>query len=125
MTGAAPTTAMVAADRAGSITLWDDGAVAFLGHSREHALGRNVAFIVPEEYRDRHRAGLQRVMGGGAVPAGGEPFHLPALLADGSVKVFAVRFVYLVAARGNAVGAMVIFEAADPGAAPWTAVLPT
>ncbi|MEO8693553.1 MAG: PAS domain-containing protein [Acidimicrobiales bacterium] len=106
------TLAAIGADSQGHITIWDRGAVDFIGYGTEQMLGRNVELLVPHEYRDRHRAGFAAAMGGGPRTADAAPFHLPVLLANGSTEVFAVRFVFLDDPAGQPAGAMILLQRA-------------
>jgi PAS domain S-box-containing protein len=114
--------AVVTIDRLGMVTGWSGAAALWFGYSVEKIVGTNVEMIVPVEYRERHRDGLQRAMAGGPRSADAAPFHLPVLRADGVVEVFAVRFVFLDTATGAPAGATVILERADPSAEAWTSV---
>ena len=95
------------------------------GHAFIDTVGRNVEMIVPIEYRDRHRDGPKRAMAGVPRSADAEPFHLPILCRDGTVVVFAARFVFLDTPSGQTIGATVILEQPDKPVAPWTPVLET
>ncbi len=53
--------AIVSIDRDGQLVSWNASAEQIFGYSEEDALGRNVTFIMPEEYRERHATGLRNL----------------------------------------------------------------
>ena len=114
--------ATIGADVRGHITIWDRVAHDYVGYRPEQVLGRNVEMLVPSEYRDRHRAGFAAAMAGGPRSADAAPFHLPVLLKDGSIEVFAVRFIFLDDPAGRPAGAMILLQRADGEAEAWTPV---
>src|SRR2546422_2133211 len=78
--------AVVVADDAGRIVLWNPAASSIFGYSAEEAVGQNVEMLVPPELRPQHRDGLAqwRRTGGGRYLDSGRPFELPARGRDGS-----------------------------------------
>lgn len=76
--------AILFADRDGVIRLWNKGAAAIFGHSREEAIGRTLDLIVPEKLRSRHWEGFDRVMATGVTQYGHEVLAVPAVRRDGS-----------------------------------------
>ena len=59
--------AFVTLDADGRVVEWNSWATELFGYSREDALGSELAeLIVPERYRERHRAGLLRARSGSA-----------------------------------------------------------
>ena len=54
--------AIIFADCAGVIRLWNQGAEALCGHSAEEAVGHTLDLIVPEPYRTAHWAGFSRAV---------------------------------------------------------------
>jgi PAS domain S-box-containing protein len=116
----APAWAVIGIDHLGTITWWDDGAVAHLGHAHGDVLGRNVEVIVPPELRSAHRAGLAAVAAGGPRNVT-EPFELPVLRADGTVVTFGARLNHLDSPQGRFAGAVVVLvpstaNSSDPSA---------
>ncbi|MBD0315526.1 MAG: PAS domain S-box protein [Nitrospiraceae bacterium] len=58
--------AVISMDSSGRVTEWSRQAETILGWSRAEALGQEIAsLIVPPQYREAHRAGLQRVLATG------------------------------------------------------------
>jgi PAS domain S-box-containing protein len=117
---AAPGLATVGAGRDGCIRYFDDGAVRMFGYAREQVVGQRIEVIVPVEHREAHRVGFERAIAGGSRTADAAPFHLPILLADQSVRVFAVRFVFLDAPYGGMVGALILVQPAAADAEPFS-----
>jgi PAS domain S-box-containing protein len=76
--------AMLFADREGRIRLWNAGAAAMFGYSREEALGQSLDLIVPERQRARHWEGWEKVMATGVTRYGTQVLAVPALKKDGS-----------------------------------------
>lgn len=66
------------------ILTWNHGAELMFGHGRE-ALGRPVTMIIPEKYRDGHRAGMARYLETGQTKLIGRRAELEGLRKDGSV----------------------------------------
>jgi PAS domain S-box-containing protein len=102
------------------ITSWSGAATDWIDYSNYEALGRNVELIVPTEYREQHRNGLQRAMAGGPRTADAAPFRLPVRRSDGQIEVFAVRFVFLDDPHGRPIGATVVMQRLDTHVEPWT-----
>ncbi len=77
--------AVIYADAAGVIQLWNPGATAMFGYSAEEAIGQTLDLIVPERLRGRHWEGYHRVMKTGESHYGpGELLAVPAVQKDGT-----------------------------------------
>lgn len=77
---------IVGMDHRGAVIEFNAAAERLFGYSREEALGREMAeLIVPEELRERHRAGLQRYLAGGESEIIDRRTELPALHKDGTI----------------------------------------
>jgi PAS domain S-box-containing protein len=77
--------AIVAADRDGTIRLWNPGAERIFGHSRDEALGHSLDLIIPERLRPRHWAGYMRTMQTGSTRYGeADLLSVPAVCKDGT-----------------------------------------
>jgi PAS domain S-box-containing protein len=77
---------IVGMDHEGTVIEFNTAAERLFGYSREQALGRDLAeLIVPEELRERHRAGLDRYLETGEGEMIDSRTELPALHADGTV----------------------------------------
>ncbi|WP_445148645.1 diguanylate cyclase [Baekduia sp. Peel2402] len=77
--------AIVGADADGLITLFNPAAERLFGWTAAEVLGRPVTLLMPERYREGHRAGIRRLAAGGAVPTLGvdAPLELHGLTRAG------------------------------------------
>ena len=77
--------AIIAADEESRIAFWSDSAARIFGWSAGEIVGRSLTELMPERFREAHRAGIERVRaGGGPHVIGGPPVELVGLRADGS-----------------------------------------
>jgi PAS domain S-box-containing protein len=77
--------AVLSMDDAGRIVFWNRAAEAMFGWSRDEALGRQLAeTIMPVEFRDPHRRGLQRFLATGAGTILGRRIEIVGLRRDGT-----------------------------------------
>ncbi len=77
--------AIVTIDHRGRIVEFNPAAERTFGHPRGEAVGRELAeLIIPEEFRERHRAGLAHYLATGEGPLLGKRIEVQALHADGS-----------------------------------------
>ena len=74
--------AVVCADRHGTITHWNPAAGRLFGWSAAEAIGQDLSFIVPEDLRAAHRAGLSRLAAAAEGSFTGRTVELPALRRD-------------------------------------------
>ena len=103
-------TAMLFADREGKIRLWNAGATAMFGYSREEALGQSMDLIVPERQRARHWEGWEKVMATGVTRYGREPLAVPALRKDGSRISIEFNILLVRGPAGEMAGAAAYFQ---------------
>jgi PAS domain S-box-containing protein len=76
--------AIIATDGRGAITFWNAGATRIFGFSTQEALGQSLDLIIPENLRERHWRGYERVMATGQSRYGdGDLLAVPALTMDG------------------------------------------
>ena len=80
--------ALVVADDAGVIRLWNSAAVELFGHDADTATGASLDLIVPEPFRERHWIGYRRAWDEGIRDAQRIAL-MPVLCADGEVRQFA------------------------------------
>jgi PAS domain S-box-containing protein len=77
--------AIVFADEAGVIRLWNPGAERIFGFAAAEAVGRSLDIIIPESLRARHWDGYHHVMRTGVSRYGaGEVLAVPGVRKDGS-----------------------------------------
>jgi PAS domain S-box-containing protein len=77
---------VIGMDHEGEVVEFNAAAERLFGYSREEALGRELAeLIVPEELRERHRAGLRRYLNGDPGEIIDRRTELPALHKNGTV----------------------------------------
>jgi PAS domain S-box-containing protein len=75
---------IVSADVNGRIIFWNAGAEAMFGYAPAEALGRALTELMPERYRDAHRAGMARFLANGEGRLMGATVEVEGLRADGS-----------------------------------------
>jgi PAS domain S-box-containing protein len=75
---------IVSADVNGRIIFWNAGAEAIFGMPASSALGQPLSRLMPERYRDAHRAGLARFVATGEARVMGTSVELEGLRADGT-----------------------------------------
>jgi len=77
--------AIVYADDAGLIRVWNRGAVRIFGFSETEALGRSLDIIIPTGPRERHWHGYRETMRTGQTRYGdGQILSVPAMRKDGT-----------------------------------------
>lgn len=75
--------AVVIADRAGDVVLWNEAATRLLGWTESDMVGRPLDTIIPERLRARHNAGFHHTMETGVTKYGESMLQVPALHRDG------------------------------------------
>ena len=75
--------AVIFADRAGIIRLWNAGAAEMFGYGPAEALGQPLDLIIPENLRARHNEGYRRVMAEGVSKYAKDLLAVPGLTKDG------------------------------------------
>lgn len=76
--------AIIATDHSGVIDFWNPGAERIFGFSADEAVGHSLDLIIPENLRDRHWSGFNRVMASGESHYGhGDLLSVPALTRSG------------------------------------------
>jgi len=76
--------AIVSADAAGNIVYWNGGAENLFGFPKEEIIGKPLSMLMPERYRNAHRAGLARFGSTGNVHVIGQTLELHGLRRDGT-----------------------------------------
>lgn len=75
--------AIISADERGNIVSWNRAASQMFGYAENEVLGQSLSMIVPEQYREHHERGMQRVAGGGEQHVIGKTVELLGLHRDG------------------------------------------
>ncbi|WP_062377763.1 PAS domain S-box protein [Demequina pelophila] len=75
--------AIISADARGRIRSWNTAAAALFGYAEDQVIGQPLELIIPKDYRDLHRTGVDRVSGGGETHVIGTTVELSGLRADG------------------------------------------
>jgi PAS domain S-box-containing protein len=76
--------AIVSADGNGRIIFWNAGAEAIFGRTSAEIVGRPLTDLMPERYRDAHRAGIARFLATGEGRLTGSTLEVEGLRADGT-----------------------------------------
>jgi len=96
--------AIIYADEAGVVRLWNRGAEEIFGWKQEEVLGLSMDFIIPEKYRARHWEGYARTMKTGRTKYGRTLLAVPALTKSGSTISIEFNVLLLKSATGATVG---------------------
>lgn len=75
--------AVIAADPAGAIVLWNPAAERMFGHTEEQALGKSLDIIIPQRQQQRHWDGYHKTMATGQTRYGHDVLRVPAVHKDG------------------------------------------
>jgi PAS domain S-box-containing protein len=75
--------AIVVADPAGKVVLWNGGATRVFGYSEAEAIGATLDLIIPEKLRARHWDGYEKTMATGQTKYGDSLLKVPATHKDG------------------------------------------
>jgi PAS domain S-box-containing protein len=76
--------AIILMDIHGNVTFWNKGAEKSFGYTADEMVGRPVAHIVPERFRDAHQRGVERVAAAGRLTLQASMFELVGLRKDGT-----------------------------------------
>lgn len=93
--------AIIAADREGTILLWNPAAERIFGFTAEEALGKSLDLIIPERFRKRHWDGYQQVMQTGRTRYGEDTLRVPGLRKDGDSLSIAFTVGLLISKEGE------------------------
>ena len=76
--------AVLVSDRDGTIRFWNASAERIFGFPSAEAIGQSLNIIIPERFRERHRAGWEKAMATGETRYDhGQLLAVPALRKDG------------------------------------------
>lgn len=76
--------AVIFADPAGVVRVWNPRATALFGHTAAEAIGQSLDLIIPEHLREAHWRGFQRAVAAGHTQPGAKPMTTRATHKDGS-----------------------------------------
>ncbi len=93
--------AIITIDDANRILAWNRGAEIIFGHDEMTMVGQPLENIIPERYRDLHRAGIRRVCRSGTMPLDGKTRQMFALRRDGSEFPIELTVSTLATAQGR------------------------
>lgn len=102
--------AIIFADKEGIIRLWNSGAEAIFGYSKEEAIGETLDLIVPEKLREKHWEGYRKVMDTGVTKYGSDLLSVPALKNDNSRLSVEFTIVLLKNDSGKPIGTAAIMR---------------
>ncbi len=98
--------AIVFADTAGTICVWNAAAERIFGFSASDALGKTQEIIIPERFRDAHRRGFERALAERRTRYAGQALPTRALRADGTQIYVELTFSIVLDAEGDVLGAL-------------------
>ena len=98
--------AVIAADPAGAIVLWNPAAERMFGHTEADAMGKSLDLIIPQRQQQRHWDGYNKTMETGKTRYGNDVLRVPAVHKDGHTLSIAFT-VALLHAPGGKVSAIV------------------
>jgi PAS domain S-box-containing protein len=75
--------AIIVADQRGHMVFWNQGAQMIFGYEENEVLSKPLTLLMPERYRDAHRAGMARLMATGEAHVIGRTVELHGLRKDG------------------------------------------
>ena len=106
--------AVIAADPAGAITLWNPAAERMFGHTEAEALGQSLDIIIPQRQQQRHWDGYNKTMETGQTRYGNDVLRVPAVHKDGHTLsiAFTVAMLHSPDGKVSAIVAVVRDESA-------------
>jgi len=102
--------AIIFADAAGIIRLWNSGAETIFGYGAGEAIGQGLDIVIPAKLRERHRQGYSKVMEGGVSKYMKELLAVPALRKDGTRISIEFSIVILKSDKGGVVGSAALIR---------------
>jgi len=100
--------AMIFADTAGIVQIWNRAAASLFGYSREEAVGASMDLIIPEKLRAAHWTGFQRAMETGMTRLKGRPTVTRATHSSGARLYVEMTFAVVRADDGAVFGAVAV-----------------
>lgn len=102
--------AMVFADRDGIVRLWNEGAEALFGYTRDETVGQSVDLIIPERLRDAHWSGFHRALAEGGSKYGRQPLFTRTHHKDGTAFYVDMGLAVVKDDAGNVAGAVALLR---------------
>jgi PAS domain S-box-containing protein len=96
--------AIIVADVAGRIVLWNPAAERLFGFTGAEAVGRSLDLLIPERFRERHWTGYRAVMQTGQTRYGTQVLRVPARHKEGQRLSIAFTVALLHAPEGHLTG---------------------
>ena len=100
--------AVILADRAGTIRLWNRGAEQLFGHTAAEALGTSLDLIIPERFRAAHWQGFRRAIERGELRSADSVRVTRSLHKDGRKLYEEMSFNLAREASGAVIGSFAI-----------------
>ena len=100
--------AIIFADRAGIIRLWNRGAEVIFGYAAAEALGQSLDLIIPEKFRHAHDEGFRHALGTGRMRNDGRVLTTRAQNKFGGRLYVDLSFGLLKDECGTVIGAFAI-----------------
>ena len=98
--------AVIFADSAGMIRIWNAAAERIFGFTKNDALGANLNIIIPERLRDAHWRGFERALAERTTKYAGQALPTRAVRSDGSQIYVELTFAIVIDAKGDVLGAL-------------------
>lgn len=95
--------AVIVSDERDRVLEWNHSAALIFGYSRTEALGIRLTDLMPERYREAHRAAMERVSAGGEPRLAGRVLRMEGLRRDGTEFPIEIRLSTLVVEGGGRV----------------------
>lgn len=100
--------AIIFADTAGVVQIWNQAATSLFGYSAEEVAAANMDLIIPEKLRAAHWAGFDRAMATGKTRLSGHPTMTRATHKSGARLYVEMTFSVVRADDGTVLGAVAV-----------------
>jgi PAS domain S-box-containing protein len=100
--------ALIFADRAGVIQVWNAGAEAVFGYSADEILGRRLDLLIPEPLRSAHWAAFDTAVDEGQMKHGRDSMTTRSLHKDGRHLYVDLSFALVKDEAGQALGSVAV-----------------
>lgn len=105
--------AMIYADRAGAIRIWNRAAEALFGYPAAEVLGKSLDVIIPWRFRNAHWSGFNLAMETGRAKYAGRALTTRSIHKNGSKLYVSLSFGMVKNSAGSVVGALAIGRPAE------------